>query len=146
MTHPWELYRQDYEWTKNLSLVLFVLNELKRYVKNTWYGKIFNCFLQKIILQWNKPSRELLFIKVGLTKTSKGFRSMLLGFNETKTCRIIFFKKYGPTPASFSFIFDLFKQTLQIFTTNICDKMSITYMVPGFEPTTFGTWVSSHNH
>ena len=24
--------------------------------------------------------------------------------------------------------------------------MSIQYTVPGFEPTTFGTWVSSHNH
>ena len=45
----------------------------------------------------------------------------------------------GPTPASFSFIFGLFKQTLQIFTTNICEKMSIQYTVLGFEPTTFGT-------
>ena len=25
-------------------------------------------------------------------------------------------------------------------------KMSIQYMVPGFELTTFGTWVFSHNH
>ena len=25
-------------------------------------------------------------------------------------------------------------------------KMSIQYMVLGFEPTTFGTWVSSHDH
>ena len=32
-----------------------------------------------------------------------------------------------------------FKQTLQIFSTNICEKMSIQYTVPGFEPTTFGT-------
>ena len=28
----------------------------------------------------------------------------------------------GLTPTSFSFIFSLFKQTLQIFTTNICEK------------------------
>ena len=28
----------------------------------------------------------------------------------------------GPTPASFSFIFGLFKQILQIFTTIICKK------------------------
>ena len=34
------------------------------------------------------------------------------------------------TPASFSFIFDLFKQTTQ------CEKMSIQYMALGFEPTT----------
>ena len=41
--------------------------------------------------------------------------------------------------ASFSFIFGLFRQTLQIFTTNVCEKMSIQYMAPGFEPTTLGT-------
>ena len=57
----------------------------------------------------------------------------------------LFLKKNRPTPASFSFIFGLFKQTLQIFNTNICEKMSIQYTVLGFEPTTFGTWVSSHN-
>ena len=34
----------------------------------------------------------------------------------------LFFKKNGPTPTSFLFIFGLFKQTLQIFTTNICEK------------------------
>ena len=36
----------------------------------------------------------------------------------------VFFKKNGPSPASFSFIFGLFKQTIQIFTTNQCEKMS----------------------
>ena len=48
--------------------------------------------------------------------------------------------KNGQTPATFSFIFDLFKQTIQFFTTNQCEKniMSIQYMVPGFEPMTFG--------
>ena len=39
-----------------------------------------------------------------------------------------------------------FQTNISIFTTNICEKMSIQYTVPGFEPTTFGTWVSSHNH
>ena len=56
-----------------------------------------------------------------------------------------FFKKWA-NPGLFLFIFGLFKQTLQIFTTNICEKMSIQYMVTGFEPTIFGTRVSSHNH
>ena len=56
------------------------------------------------------------------------------------------FLKNGPTPASFSFIFGLFKQTLQIFTKNICEKNPIKYTVPGYKPTTFETWVSSHNH
>ena len=31
----------------------------------------------------------------------------------------------GPTPASFSFILGLFKQTIIFFTTNQCEKMSI---------------------
>ena len=44
------------------------------------------------------------------------------------------FLKNGPTLAYFSFIFGLFKQTLQFFTTNICEKMSIQYTVPGFKP------------
>ena len=43
--------------------------------------------------------------------------------------------KNGPAPASFSFIFGLFQTNI----TNICEKMSIQYTVPGFEPTTFGT-------
>ena len=47
-------------------------------------------------------------------------------------------------PASFSFIFGLFKQTIQFFKTNQCENvMSIQYMAPGFEPMTFITWVSS---
>ena len=41
----------------------------------------------------------------------------------------------GPTPASFSFIFGLFKQTIQ-WLLQINVKMSIQYTVPGFEPIT----------
>ena len=61
---------------------------------------------------------------------------------------IVFFYKKGPSPASFSFICGLFQTNNTIFTTNQCIKnvMSIQYLVPGFEPTTFGMWVSSHNH
>ena len=39
-----------------------------------------------------------------------------------------------------------FQTRITIFTTNKCEKMSIQYMVRGFEPMTFGTWVSSHKH
>ena len=35
-----------------------------------------------------------------------------------------FFLKNGPIQASFSFIFGIFKQTIQFFTTNQCEKMS----------------------
>ena len=52
-----------------------------------------------------------------------------------------FFKKWA-NPASFLFIFGLFKQTIEFYNKYMW-KMSIQYMVPGFEPTTFGTWVSS---
>ena len=49
----------------------------------------------------------------------------------------MFLKKWA-NPSLFLFIFGLFKQTLQIFTTNICEKMSIQYTVPRFEPMAFG--------
>ena len=50
-------------------------------------------------------------------------------------------------PASFIVYFRSFQANIiTIFTTNMCEKMSIQYIVPGFEPTTFGTWVSYHDH
>ena len=55
----------------------------------------------------------------------------------TKEANMCYFKKWA-NPGLFSFIIGLFKQTLNFFTTNICEKMSIQYMVPGIEPTTFG--------
>ena len=48
-------------------------------------------------------------------------------------------------PGNFLIYFCLFKH-IKNFTTNKYDKMSIQYMVPGFELTTFGTRVSSNNH
>ena len=44
-----------------------------------------------------------------------------IGVAQGQRCRKQFFLN-GPTPASFSFTFGLCKQTLQIFTTNICEK------------------------
>ena len=52
------------------------------------------------------------------------------------------FLKNGPIPASFSFIFGIFKQTIQFYNKSMW-KMSIQHMAPGFELTTSGTWVSS---
>ena len=46
--------------------------------------------------------------------------------------------KNGPTPASFLFIFGLFKKTIQFYKKSM-RKMSIQYMAPGFEPTAFRT-------
>ena len=60
---------------------------------------------------------------------------------------LCFFFKNGPTPSSFIVCFRSFQTNIiTYFTTNICEKMSIQNTVPGFEPTSFGTWVSSHNH
>ena len=43
-------------------------------------------------------------------------------------------------------LFSSFQTNIKIFKTIKCEKMSIQYTVLGFEPMTFGTWVSSHNH
>ena len=46
------------------------------------------------------------------------------------------FFKNGPTHASYSFIFSLFKQTIQFLEQiNVNNVMSIQYTAPGFEPT-----------
>ena len=52
--------------------------------------------------------------------------------------KLLFFKN-GPTPASFSFIFVFPNKHYKFYNKYVCDKMSIQYMVPGFELTTFGT-------
>ena len=51
---------------------------------------------------------------------------------------VIFFLKDGPTPASFIVYFRSFQKIIIQFLQQV--------NVPGFEPTTFGTRVSSLNH
>ena len=46
--------------------------------------------------------------------------------------------KNGPTPPLFC-LFRSFQTNNTIFTTNICEKTSIQFMAPGFEPTTSQT-------
>ena len=54
--------------------------------------------------------------------------------------------KNGPSSGSF-FVFLSFQTNMTILTTNICKNViTIQYMAPGFEPTTFETLVSSQNH
>ena len=48
-------------------------------------------------------------------------------------------------PRPFPVYFRLFKQTSLQFLQQIYVK-NVKYMAPGFESTTFGTRVSSHNH
>ena len=62
------------------------------------------------------------------------------------------FSRHAPTKKTtfskchlLSFIFGLLKQFITIFTTNIHEKYTYSIpRVPGFEPTTFGAWVSPH--
>ena len=86
-------------------------------------------------------------INVGVAK-QKGVIS--LGHSQSlKIYPFIFFFKNGPTPASFSLFSVFFKQTLlQFFYNRLMWKnvMSIQCTAPGFEPTTFVSWASSHNH
>ena len=79
---------------------------------------------------------------------NRGFLVPISKFNMDEITKMFFFlKKNGPTPASFSFIFGLFKQaSLQFLQQIYAEKMSIQYTLPGFEPSTFGTWVSSLYH
>ena len=56
-----------------------------------------------------------------------------------------FFKKMGQ-PRPFFVYFRSFQTKITNFYYKYMWKMSVQYMVPGFEPTTFGTWLSSHNH
>ena len=53
---------------------------------------------------------------------------------------LVRFKKLGQPRPLFLFIFGLFKQTIQFLQQmNVKNVMSIQYLAPGFEPTTFGT-------
>ena len=54
------------------------------------------------------------------------------------------FKMGQPRPR-FRLFWSFQTNMITIFAANICEKMSIQYTVPGFEPTTFRMWVSSHN-
>ena len=56
----------------------------------------------------------------------------------------VFFKKWETRPLFC--LFSSFQTNITKFYIKYMWKMSIQYTVPGFEPTTFGTWVFSHNH
>ena len=60
-------------------------------------------------------------------------------------CVTCFFK--WANPGLFFNSFSSFQTHITNFTTNMYVKrFSIQYTVPGFELTTFGAWVSAHNH
>ena len=78
------------------------------------------------------PPQALLYVLLSHTT------SCLLPSLIYKISSLSFFKKNGPTPASFN-LFSSFQTHITIFTPNKCEKMSIQYTVPGFKLMTFGT-------
>ena len=66
------------------------------------------------------------------------------GYTRSVYIPLNFFKKWV-IPGLFFVYYNLFKQILH-FVHQVMWKMTIQYMVLGFEPKTFRTWVSSHNH
>ena len=57
-----------------------------------------------------------------------------------------FFLKKWAILGLFIVYFQPFQTNITTFYSNIMWKMSIQYLVPGFEPTASWTWASSHNH
>ena len=51
----------------------------------------------------------------------------------------LFLKKWANSGHFFIYFWSFPTNIITIFTTNICDKMLIQYMTPGFEPMTFRT-------
>ena len=76
------------------------------------------------------------FWKTSLCKRWRRFKQVQLNINCLKWAIL----------GLFFHLFSSFQTHITIFTTNKCEKMSIQFMVPGFELTTFGTQVSTHNH
>ena len=92
---------------------------------------------------FRRKSRNLKSIKKKNISAFTGDLKLISTLSIVSTTKLWFYKN-GPSQASFSFIFVFSNK--HNFTTIKWEKMSIQYKVLGFEPTTFGTWLSSHNH
>ena len=95
----------------------------------------------KLSCQTNCSEKTILRNKKGIESSRKDQRCQ----KEEKSKRLAktkkdkidrFFKMAHPQPLFH--IFSSFQTNNTIFTTSECEKISIQYMVPGFEPTTFG--------
>ena len=91
--------------------------------------------LLEILSRW-KPNGNLLIFTLAIPVT-------LVDYHPT----LFFFKKMDQPRPLFR-LFSSLKAHITNFTTNRYVKKcpSSRYTVPGFELTTFGTWVSSHDH
>ena len=151
--------------TEELYLWSFKLRKLKNWIfpKNRW-----KCFHDEIISQKNLQSSRARFVfLLELAERWLGSFSLSLlctnlfilwqsknythSLHLTHRLRLkhcinttLFFYKWA-NPGLFFIYFWSFQKTIQ-FLQQMYIKISIQYTVPRFEPTTFGTWVSSLNH
>ena len=129
-----ELIQQCAHWSYASKCLIKSFNETVP-VRDTAQNVITLICSKTISTDWNKLFNPNYLLRA-LMFSSRYF---------SKTKSLISFLN-GPTPPSFSFIFVFFKHTFQILQQIDMWKMSIQYTVPGFKLTTFGTWVSFHNH
>ena len=132
-TQFWKLWRKFFIWE---------INSLS-------WKEVFlsvNCFPKMTPGVW-KSSSKFITVLIKVKERHGGATSFALEhrFNGLGNLKKL---KNGPSPASFSFSFGLFKQTSLQFLRqiNVKNVVSIQYMVLRFKPPTFGTWVSPHNH
>ena len=89
---------------------------------------------------------KLIFYKLNKNckKESRMEKHWIFCFNICQFFRL-FWNKWA-NPGLFFIYFRLFNHTLQSLKQCFMWKNVFKYMVPGFKLTTFGTWVSFHNH
>ena len=98
-----------------------------------------------------KMSIPLMALNQVLISITKALSLIIPLFTDTWTqsYKIIFsvcFKNWA-IPGLFFIYFRLFKKYYNSYNKYMCKNViTIQYTLPGFEPMTFGTWVSSHNH
>ena len=123
----------------------------KRFLKRLWvhiHKSLKTMFVVKNTFFVSLSSRQnLIFTKF----PEKFLRSFLTNFQmghaRPLLRSIVFFKKNGPSSASFSFNFVFSNKHYNFYNKYMwINVMTIQYTALGFEPTTFGTRVSSHNH
>ena len=115
-----------------LVALLFVVKTIIRSVGPSHSAKV-----QQLPAEWqNNESIFALFSP----PPDRGFPRIARFWSRSNTSWIYFLTKNSPTPASYSFIFGLFKQTIQ-YLQQINEKNVHPVYGLGFKPMTFWTWV-----
>ena len=103
-----------------------------------------DCILQFLFSRHQWLDYWLTILKVNTCHTEeKCSHSNILANRWKYFLKSFFLKKEWANSGLFSCIFAF---SNSFYSKYVCEKMSIQNTVPGFKLTTFGTWVSSHNH